>query len=87
MPITTESKYSTYNKHYMVVFYKIFKKYDEIQLTKNKMNLNNRKLKIIHPPLDFSGIIMLKIIIINKRYEHYLSLTYYDLNATIAVDA
>ena len=29
----------------MAVFYKIWKKYDEIQLTKNKMNLKNLKMK------------------------------------------
>ena len=35
----------------MVVFYKIWKQYNEIQLTINKMNLNNRNMKkIIHPP-------------------------------------
>ena len=34
----------------MVAFYKILKKYNEIQLTKNKIDLNNRKIKIIHPP-------------------------------------
>ena len=34
----------------MEIFYKQFKKYDEIQLTINKMYLNNRK-KNIHPPL------------------------------------
>ena len=34
----------------MLVLYKRWKKQNEIQLTKNKMNLNNRKLKIIHPP-------------------------------------
>ena len=28
----------------MVIFYKIWKKYNEIQLTKNKMDLNNRKI-------------------------------------------
>ena len=27
-----------------------WKKYNEFQLTKNKMDLNTRKLKIIHPP-------------------------------------
>ena len=37
------------NKHNMVIFYKIWKKYDEIQLTKNKMDLNNRKMTN-HPP-------------------------------------
>ena len=34
----------------MLVLYKILKKNNEIQLTKNKMDLNNRKWKIIHPP-------------------------------------
>ena len=29
----------------MVIFYKIWKKYNEFQLTKNKMDLNNRKIK------------------------------------------
>ena len=29
----------------MMVFYNIWKKYNEIQLTKNKMDLNNRKMK------------------------------------------
>ena len=33
----------------MYVFYKIQKKFNEIQLTKNKMDLNNRKMKN-HPP-------------------------------------
>ena len=35
----------------MLVVYKKWKKYNEFQLTKNKMDLNNRKWKIIHPPL------------------------------------
>ena len=33
----------------MVLFYKIWKKYNEIQLTKIKMDLNNRKMTK-HPP-------------------------------------
>ena len=33
----------------MVVFYKKLKKYNEIQLTKNKMDLNIRKITN-HPP-------------------------------------
>ena len=33
----------------MVIFYKKWKKYDEIQLTKNKMDLNIRKMTN-HPP-------------------------------------
>ena len=32
------------NKHNVVVFYKKWKKYNEIQLTKNKMDMNNRKI-------------------------------------------
>ena len=33
----------------MVIFHKKLKKYEEIQLTKNKMDLNNQKI-INHPP-------------------------------------
>ena len=33
----------------MEIFYKKWKKYNEIQLTKNKMNLNIRKMTN-HPP-------------------------------------
>ena len=47
-PITTKSKYND-NKHNMELFYKIWKKYNEIQSTINKMDLNNRKMKN-HPP-------------------------------------
>ena len=38
------------NKHKMLLFYKIWKKDNEIQLTKNKMTLIFEKLQIIHPP-------------------------------------
>ena len=34
----------------MLVLYKRWNEHNEIQLTKNKMNLNNQKWKIIHPP-------------------------------------
>ena len=34
----------------MLVLYKRSKKHNEIQLIKNKMDLNNRKWKIIHLP-------------------------------------
>ena len=37
------------NKHNLLVFYKRWKKYNERQLTKNKMELNNRKMTN-HPP-------------------------------------
>ena len=33
----------------MVIFYKKWKRYDEILLTKNKMDLNNQKMTN-HPP-------------------------------------
>ena len=35
----------------MVIFYKKWKKYNEIQLTKNKMDLNNRKMTN-HPSIN-----------------------------------
>ena len=34
----------------MLVLYKRWKMYNEFQSTKNKMDLNNRKLKIVHTP-------------------------------------
>ena len=37
------------NKQNVVIFYKKWKKYNEIQLTKNKMDLNIRKMTN-HPP-------------------------------------
>ena len=42
------SKYNI-NNHKIVLFYKTRKKYNEIQLTKNKMDFNIRKM-IKHPP-------------------------------------
>ena len=47
-PITSKPKYNN-NKQNMVIFYKKWQKYNEIQLTKNKMDLNNRKMTH-HPP-------------------------------------
>ena len=35
--------------HNIILYYKIWKKHNEIQLTKNKMDLNNRKMTN-HPP-------------------------------------
>ena len=46
----------------MVLFYKIWKICNEIRLTKNKMDLNNRK--IIHHPRVFINITIITIIII-----------------------
>ena len=42
----------------MVLFYKIWKKYNEIQLTKNKMDLNNRTMN--HPPPRFQFSVAIK---------------------------
>ena len=39
----------------MVIFYKKWKKYNEIQLTKNKMDLNIRKMTN-HPPSAASTV-------------------------------
>ena len=47
-PITSKSKYNNY-KHNMAIFYKTWKKYDEIQLTKNEMDLNMKNMTN-HPP-------------------------------------
>ena len=41
----------------MVKFYKKWKKYNEIQLTKNKMDLNNRKMTN-HPPSPYKDNIV-----------------------------
>ena len=41
----------------MVIFYEKWKKYDEIQLTKNKMDLNNQKLTN-HPRFPDGGMIV-----------------------------
>ena len=49
--MTTQSNYNNNNnKQNMVIVYMKWKKYNEIQLTKNKIDLNNRKKQIIHPP-------------------------------------
>ena len=40
----------------MAIFYKIWKKYNEIQLAKNEMDLNNRKMKN-HPPSPDNSLI------------------------------
>ena len=42
--ITIYSKYNN-NKHNMVVSYKIWKNYNDIQFTKKNMDFNNRKIK------------------------------------------
>ena len=51
-PKQSKLKYNNY-KHNLLPFYKIWKKYYEVQLTKNKMNLNNRIMKN-HPPSPVS---------------------------------
>ena len=50
--ITTKSKYNN-NKQNEVIFNKKWKKYNEIQLTKNKMDLNIRKITNHPPSLEF----------------------------------
>ena len=45
----------------MVIFYKKWKKYNEIQLTKNKMDLNIRKMTN-HPPSPASTVNTIKCI-------------------------
>ena len=47
--ITTYSKCNN-NKQNMIIFYKKWKKYNEIQLAKNKMDLIFEKWQIIYPP-------------------------------------
>ena len=46
--ITTKSKYNNLTK-FLSILYKRWKKYNEIKCTKNKMDLNNRKM-LNHPP-------------------------------------
>ena len=50
-PITTLSKYNI-NKHNMVVFCRKWKKYNVNKVTKNRMDLNNRKMKN-YPPSPY----------------------------------
>ena len=38
----------------MIIFYKKWKKYNEIQLTKKKMDLNNRKIPYYPPSPAYS---------------------------------
>ena len=45
------------NKHNVVLFHKIWKKYNAIQLTKNKMDLNNRKITN-RPPSPSNGEVL-----------------------------
>ena len=44
---STTHLWDNINKHNMVLFYKTWKKFYEIQLTKNKMDLNKSKMKNI----------------------------------------
>ena len=39
----------------MVIFYKKWKKYNDIQLTKNKIDLNNRKITNHLPSLEYDN--------------------------------
>ena len=51
----------------MVIFYKKWKKYNEIQLTKHKINLNIRKMTN-HPPSPE----------VEEKVMEYLLLVYYN---------
>ena len=62
--MTTLSKYNN-NKQNMVIVYKKWKKYTEIKLTKNKMDLNNLKMKN-HLPSPMS-------IIINQISKYFIT--------------
>ena len=59
----------------MLVFHNIWKKYDKIQLTKNKMDLNNQKIKN-HPPSPVFIIYLFRII-------KYLTLLGYTFNSAL----
>ena len=52
----------------MVIFYKKWKKYNEIQLTKTKMEINIRKITN-HPPSPGNKIIIIIIIIDNQDHS------------------
>ena len=67
--ITTLTKYNN-NIQKAVIFKNEWKKCNEIQLTKNKMNLNYRKL-INHPPSSENTCIQIYIFIPLFRYTHF----------------
>ena len=52
----------------MVIFYKKWKKYNEIQLTKNKMDLNNRKMTN-HPPSPYKRLFKKKILLVIQLFR------------------
>ena len=56
----------------MVIFYKKWKKYNEIQLTKNKMDLNIRKMTN-HPPSRLNWINYYKLTKgeVKEHYKNY----------------
>ena len=54
----------------MVIFYKKWKKYNEIQLTKNKIDLNIRKMTN-HPPSPDDCTIKYIIIVLVCGYLEY----------------
>ena len=63
----------------MLVLYKRWKKYNEFQLTRNKMTLNSRKLKIIHPPPSEESHPLTD----PNFYYYYLGKTKYKLGKTV----
>ena len=58
----------------MVIFHKKWKKYDEIQLTKNKMDLNIRKMPN-HPPSGWTyNFTIIKIYTFIKNHLSYIQI-------------
>ena len=57
----------------MVIFYKKWKKYNEFQLTKNKMDLNIRKMTN-HPPSPASMFTVLYVLLAPKVNDITLKL-------------
>ena len=55
----------------MAIFYKKWKKYNEIQLTKYKIFLNNRKMK--DHPSSHVFLVLLVCVIIIQEYYHIIS--------------
>ena len=59
----------------MVIFYQKLKKYNEIQLAKNKMDLNNRKIKNYPPSPDALANTQHSHALANTQHSHALTNT------------
>ena len=58
----------------MVIFYKKSKNYNEIQLTKNKMDLNNQKMTN-HPPSPIIVIYLEDNCVIISMHQEFITLS------------